>query len=142
MPVRVTAEQYQEKHNRRTKAALEDMRTGINKVSDSPTAKAAAKGDKMLAGIQQAVSSGKWGNRLRAVTLEQWKRAALDKGLPRVSAGLDASSANIIAMARQLLEYENTQLEKISKMPDLTLEDSISRMTTWARGMAQFKLAE
>lgn len=142
MPVRVNAEEYTAKHNRRTKAALEDMRAGINRVSDSPTAKAAAKADKMIAGIQEAVSSGKWGNRLRAVTLQDWKNAALNKGLPRVSAGLDAAGPAITAMARQLLEFENTQLDRIEKMPDLTLEDSISRMTTWARSMAQFKLAE
>lgn len=142
MPVRVNPTEYAEKHNRRTKAALEDMRAGINRVAEAPTAKAAAHADKMIAGIQEAVSSGKWGNRLRAVTLADWKRAALDKGLPRVSAGLDAAKPAIEAMARQLLEYENGQLDRIDKMPDLTLEDAISRMTAWARGMAAFKLAE
>jgi len=138
MPVRVNAAQYADKHNRRTKAAIEDMRAGVQRVTESPTAKAADAGTKMLEGIRQAVESGKWGNSLRAVSLEQWKTAMIEKGVPRVSQGLDAARAKIERTAAQLLAYENTVLEEIDRMPDLSIEDSVNRAAAWIRRMAQF----
>jgi len=36
------------------------------------------------------------------------------------------------------LPYEATLKDQINKMPDLTLEDSISRATSWIRGMSKF----
>jgi len=36
------------------------------------------------------------------------------------------------------LDYESGLQKEVETMPDLTLEDSISRMTTWVRGMAKF----
>ena len=40
---RVTAEEYQEKHARRLKASVEDIRRGIERVSTNPCDLAAAK---------------------------------------------------------------------------------------------------
>ena len=42
--------------------------------------------------------------------------------------------------AGQLLPYEQDLLGKLEKMPDLTLEDSINRATTWIRNMAKFSV--
>jgi hypothetical protein len=137
-PVRVTPEQYQEKHARRLKGAIEDIRAGVGRVTESPTVKAAAKKEKMLAELTRAVQSGKWETRLKAVTLEQWRTNTIEKGLPRISAGIDAASTKVIAFATQLIAYENTLLTRIGGMPDLTIEDSISRATTWIREMSKF----
>jgi len=38
----------------------------------------------------------------------------------------------------QLLPHIDTVKGTVSKMPDLTLEDSINRMSTFVRGMAKF----
>jgi len=136
--IRVTPEEFAEKHARRLKASVEDIRRGIERVTEAPTAKAAAKENKMLANLTAAVSSGKWARRLRAVSLEDWKKAAIDKGVGRIATGIDGAYDKQVAFAGQLLAFEGTLLEKVDKMPDLTLEDSISRMTAWARGMSKF----
>lgn len=138
MPVRVTPEQYQEKHARRLKAAVPDIQAGIARVTASPTAKAADHQAKMLARLTDAVTSGKWALRLRAVSVDAWKQAALAKGVPRIASGIDGASAKVIAMASKLIPFENTLLTRIESMPDATIEDSINRMTAWARGMALF----
>lgn len=136
---KVTAQEYQEKQARRLKGSLEDIRLGISKVTESPTKKAAMKQVKMLANLTAAVNSGKWAARLNAVTVEEWKNKALTKGVDRIPAGIDAAKDKVIAFATDLLAFEATAQQKVNGMPDLTLEDSIARATTWMRTMSTFK---
>ena len=138
MPILITAEEFAEKHARRLKNAVEDIRVGVGRVTESPTAKAAMKQDKMLSRLQEAVTSGKWAARLRAVPLEEWKAATIDKGINRIAAGIDAAHDKQVRFAAQLLAFEGTLQAVIDKMPDLTLEDSVSRATAWIRGMSKF----
>ena len=138
MPVRVTPEEFADKHARNLKNSIPDIQRGIERVSEAPTAKAAAAQDKMLARIQEAVNSGKWARRLQRVTLEEWKRKTLEKGVNRIAAGIDAARDKQIEFARQLIDYENRLLDEIQRMPDLTLEDSINRAIAWIRGMSRF----
>lgn len=136
---RLTAQQFQEKHARRLSAAVEDVRAGINRVTVNPCELAAAKQEKMLAGITEAVNSGRWAGGLRRVSLEQWKTAAINVGVGRISSGINAAKDKVIAFAEQLLPHIDAQVAKIKALPDLTLEDNINRMTTFIRGMATFK---
>ena len=136
---KVTAEQFVEKHNRRTKAALQDMREGVERVTEAPGIAAAAKADKMRANLIASLDNGKWQRRVAAVPLEEWKRAMIDKGVNRVAAGVDASAGKTRQFAEQLLSHQSGLMSEVEAMPDLTLEDSIGRMTTWVRGMSKFE---
>lgn len=136
---KLTPAEYREKHARRLKGATEDMRLGVEKVTESPTMKAAAKKDKMKARLNAALDSGKWERGLKRVTLEDWKRQMIDKGVGRVAAGIDGAAAKVEAFAAELLPFQDTLKGSITKMPDVTLEDNINRMTTFIRGMAKFQ---
>lgn len=136
---RVTPEEFAEKHNRRLKAALPDMEAGLKKVTEAPTAKAAAKQDKMKQRLLAKIDDGTWASRLKAVTLEEWREKAVSKGIPRVSAGIDAAQSKVRDFAAQLLPHIDAGKAAIEKMPDITLEDSINRMATFIRHMSKFK---
>jgi hypothetical protein len=136
---KLTPAQYQEKHARRLKAAVTDMQTGVQNVTVSPTAQAAKAADKMKARLVASVDSGKWAAGLNRVTLDQWKSAMINKGVNRVASGIDGASEKVIAFATQFLPYVDQGVQAISKMPNVTLEDSISRMTTFTRHMAKFQ---
>lgn len=138
MPVRVTAEEYAEKHARRLKASIQDIRSGVERVTESPTELAAAQQDKMLARLTEAVTSGKWARGLRAVSLADWKNKMLTKGVNNIAPGIDAAHNKVVDFARDLIAYENTLLLEIDRMSDLTIEDSIARATAWIRGMSRF----
>ena len=137
--IKMTAEEFADKQASRLKNAVPEIQKGIERVTESPTAKAAARQDKMLTNLTNAVQSGRWASRLKAVTLDEWKQKALSKGVGRIATGIDQARPKVVEFAGQLLEHEGKLQDEIDKMPDLTLEDSINRMTAWTRGMVKFK---
>lgn len=127
-----------EKHARRLKAATEDIRTGVERVTEAPGAKAAKKQAKMLQNLTAAVQSGKWAKRVGSVTLDEWKRKMIDKGLGRVASGVDAAIGKTTAFHADLQEHQGRIDTQLEKMADLTLEDNIARMTEQVRQMSKF----
>jgi len=136
---KLTAAEFQEKHARRLKASVEDVRRGIDRVTENPCEKAAMKQDKMLTNLTSAVSSGKWAAGLKRVSLEAWKGKARDIGVNRIAAGIDGAKDKVTSFAEVLLPHIDRQLAKIKGMPDTTLDDNINRMTTFIRGMSEMK---
>ena len=135
----LTAAQIADKWRRRLEGSSEDYRAGVEAVTTSPTELAAKKQDKMLAGIQAAVSSGKWAAGLRRVDLAAWKKATIEKGVARLAAGAAAGVGKFEDFMQDLLPFQQALQAKIDAMPDVTFEDGVNRMTAWARGMRSFK---
>lgn len=135
---KLTPEQAQEKHARRLKGATEDMRLGVERVTVSPTSLAAAKKDKMRTNIMKSIDTGKWERGLKRVSLEDWKKQMTEKGIARVSAGIDGAAAKTTAFFGELFPFQDNLKREIERLPDVTLEDNINRMTTFVRGMAKF----
>jgi hypothetical protein len=135
----MTAEQFAEKHARRTTAAIPDMAAGIKAVTESPTAKAASKMAKLKANLIAAIDSGKMARGLNSVSLEDWRTKMLEKGINRVAEGIQAANGKVIKFAAKLLPFQEKLSTEVNKMADTTLEDSIARMTKWTRGMATFQ---
>jgi len=135
---KLTPKQAQEKHARNLKASVGDITIGVDAVKEAPGKKAAAKQTKMLTNLTASVNDGTWAKRVSAVSLEDWKSKMKDKGIPRISSGIDAASVKTEDFFTQLFAYQDSIKPKIDAMPDLTLEDSISRMSTWVRDMAKF----
>jgi len=135
---KLTPKEAQEKHARRLKAATEDMRAGVDRVTEAPTLKAAAKQDKMRARIVASIDSGKWARGLKRVSLEEWKSKMKDKGIARVPEGIDAAAAKTEGFFAELFPFQDSLVGTVKKMPDVTLEDNINRMTSFVRGMSKF----
>jgi len=136
---RVSAEEFAEKHARRLKGATEDIRRGVERVTESPTLKAAAKKDKMKTNLNAALDSGKWERGLKRVTLEDWKGKMTDKGIGRIAAGIDAAHDKVVSFASELLPHVDAGKTAIARMSDVTLDDNINRMVTYTRHMSKFK---
>lgn len=139
MPVKLTPEEFAEKHARRLKAAIDDIRAGVERVDVAPGQKAAAKKGKWVAKMTEKATQDKWARRVADVPLEEWKRKTLNKGVGRVAAGIDEAHDKVVDFATALIEHENRGMADIEKMPDLTLEDSVARASAWIRHMSKFK---
>ncbi len=136
---KLSPKEAQEKHARNLKNSIPDMELGVNRVTVAPTQLAADKADKMLANLTKAVQSGKWATGLRRVGLDDWKKKMINKGLGRVATGIDEAAEKTEAFYADLFPHIEAGQTKVNKMNDVTLEDSINRMTTFVRHMAGFK---
>lgn len=136
---RLTPEEAASKQATRLKSATEDIRRGIDRVTSSPTAKAASKQAKMLTNMTAAVNNGTWAKRLNAVSLEDWKSKARDIGVNRIAAGIDGAHSKQVEFYSKLLPAVDAARAKVAAMPDVSLEDNINRMTTYVREMNRFK---
>ena len=135
---RVNAAQFAEKWARRLSGSTQDIIQGVERVSESPTDKAANAQDKMRARLLEAIDSGKWAAGLRRVTLADWKQAMTTRGIQRLAAGVDAAKPKVQAFAEQLLAHIDRVKGQVDSMPDVTFEDSMNRMLAFSRGMHEF----
>jgi hypothetical protein len=134
-----TPQQATRKWASRLKGATQEIREGVERVTESPMDKAADKADKYLEGVQNAVSSGKFADRLRATPLSTWKDNTLNKGIGRIAAGVDAAEGKVETFFGELLPFQERLANQVDSMPDVTLDDSIQRMISWTRGMSEFR---
>lgn len=142
MAVRLTPEELAVKWAKRLKTSVEDIRAGVERVTEAPGLKAAEKADKWQARISELSTKEKWARRVAAVSLDDWKIAIIQKGLPRISAGVDAAQPKMVNFAVQLIAHQNAGLRVLEDMPDLTLEDNILRMTSWVRHMSTLEIRD
>ncbi len=136
---RVTPDEYAAKHAARLKAATPDIRRGIERTQTAPGEAAVREQDKLLSRFQEAVASGRWAAATRSVSLQDWQAAAIDKGLGRIAAGIDAAQDKQVAMAGRLLAAVDSAAGKARAMPSTTLEDNINRSATFIREMSKAK---
>lgn len=137
---RVTPQEYAEKWGRRTRGATQDYQAGVRRVTEAPGVRAAAQADRMVTGVQRAVQEGKWQDRVAAVTLQEWQQAAINKGAPRISQGVEEALPRQVAFAQDLLQYEDGLVARINaEMPRGDLEQNINRSIAFQRGMASYR---
>lgn len=136
---RVTPAEAAGKWARRLGSATEDVRRGIERVSEAPGVAAGRQQAKMLQKTTEAITSGKWKRNTEAVTLQQWKEAAIEKGVPRISTGATAAEPKMAAFMAELLPFVDAAVAKVKAMPSVTLDDNIARMTSYVRTMAGFR---
>jgi len=137
---RVNATQYAEKWGRNLKNSTQDIRQGVERVTTAPGAQAAKKSAKYLEGIQRAVANGTWQKNVAAVTLQDWQEKTINKGIGRISAGVDGAQTKQVAMAEKLLAAVDSVKAKVDGMADTTLDDRLNRMVAFARGMSEKKI--
>jgi len=137
--MKVTTDEFVEKWKRRMKGATEDIRRGVEKVTEAPSKKAVEKQEKMLKNLIEAIQSGRWAGELEKYGLDDWKRDIVRKGIPRISAGVDEATDKMAEFADWLGKRLDEIKRKVDAMPDETLEDNINRMVTQIREMAKEK---
>lgn len=134
-----TPQQAAEKWARRLKAAGEDIRNGVQNVTVAPSQQAIKKKDKMKAKLVEALDKGVWEKQLGKYDLESWKRDMTEKAIGRIPAGVDSAQPKMNDFMSKLLPAVNNAVQKIQSMPDVTVEDSVNRVSTYIREMSKFK---
>ena len=134
--VGIDAGKISEKWGRRMSGAVTDIQNGIAAVTTSPMEEAIKKQDKMLNGIQNAITSGRWAAGLRGVSLAEWKDKTSKLTAARLASGVQEAMPKRQKFDQYLVQTLNAGLPAIAAMPDLTLEDSVNRVRAMMTHMA------
>lgn len=103
------------------------MKAGVDAVTVSPTEQAAAAKDQWIAGVQRAAAEGKFENGLRAVSLQDWKTAYKEKGIPAAANAARVAEPKMQRFLADFLPYAAQVSETVKAMPKGTLADSKAR---------------
>ena len=123
----------------RTTAAVPEFVAGVNKVTEAPGMKAAARADAMVMGVQEAVASGKWQAKVGGVPLESWKQSTATLGAQRIGQGVAQAETKMQQFGAKLIPFQDTLKAALdAQAPRGGFEENMTRMNMWARGMHEF----
>lgn len=128
-----------DKWAKRISSATDEIKAGVQAVTEAPGAAAVKKQTKLVQNWQNAVESGKWAQNTGAVTVEQWKAQMLDKGVNRIATGANAAKDKVLKFQQDLLTFEANLKTKIDQMDDSTPEARTAKSIAWQDGMRKFK---
>jgi len=132
---RLTAREGVDKWAKRTTAAQTEMKEGVMRTTEAPGQKAAAAQDRLVNAWLESVNSGKWADAVSSVSLQDWQKAMIDKGAPRVSAGVSAAKDKMVAIYDKLYADIDAVVAEVNRLPNASFEERLARMTSYARGM-------
>lgn len=135
----LSPDQVAEKWARNAAQAGESVKAGVMAVTVNPAERAKAQSNAYLAGVQRALSSGKYERGLNRVTLEGWKQAMLNKGVPRIAQGVSEAKPKMAQFLARWLPHQQALKSKLQSMPRGDLEQNIQRAITAMRHNADFK---
>lgn len=101
-----------------------------------PPGQAAAR-QKAVYTANVAAAADKWAKNVAAVSLATWQSDMVNKGIPRIASGATAAQPKFEAFMTKLLPYINTQVASLP--PRGNLEQNISRVSAFIRGMSKFQ---
>jgi len=136
---RMTGRDYQEKHAKNLKGATDEIRRGVDALTKSPGVSASEEKDVWVARMTDTEVQERWARNVAKVPLEEWKADMKEKGIGRISAGLDRAKTKIADFGDKLLAFQKGALPEINARKVLTLDDAIAKADAWIRKMAEFK---
>lgn len=112
---------------------------GVNAVTTAPGQAAAAAQATMRARLLAAIDSGKWAANVSSVSLQQWKTAMTQTGIPRIADGARKGQPKMQAFMQSFLPFVSQVQQQVRAMPNATQADREARMLANSRLLAGFK---
>lgn len=115
--------------------AGDKIKAGVQSVTTSPGALAAAQADVWVANV--TASKDKFKRNSAALSISDWQTATIEKGIPRIQQGAQAAQGKMANFLSQLFPYIEQARKNLR--PRGNLEQNIARSGDFARSMSQFK---
>jgi len=113
-------------------AAGPRMQAGAQAVQTAPGQLAAAQKSVWISNTTAAQDL--WAQKVAAVPLQAWQAAYVNKGIPRVATGAQASQARFATVLGEIINNERTIVASLPARG--TLDQNIARSAAFARAMA------
>lgn len=136
--VRVSGSQMAERWANRMGRATQAIEEGVRRVQDNPAEKAADASDAYVQGVQNA--QDKFEQKLRNVSLDDWKSRTIDVGIQRIAQGASQAKGKYQSAAEQIIEHENRGLRDLPNDVKVGLSDSRENMNYWFDHMSQLSV--
>lgn len=120
-------------------AAGPAYKAAITNLQTNPMQAAAAQQDRMLAGVQAAVASGKWANSLNRVDFNAWKTVTANKGAERLASGATAAKPKMMVFMQKWLPAADAISSAVKTMPKGTREAALARQAAVYDASKAFK---
>lgn len=133
---KVTPDQGAAKWARNLSAATQDITTGVQGVREAPGLAAAR--SKALWLQQVTASADKWARRVSAVSLDEWQRSMIEKGIPRIGQGAQSAIPKMTAFLADFLPYVQQGVDNLRNMPKGGVENGIARASAMIRHNAAY----
>lgn len=127
------------KWSQNLQSATTSMRDGANAVTENPAQKAIDAKQKMVQNWNASVTDGSWEAGLGRVSLADWRKAYIEKGIPRIAQGAISGENKMAEYLTEAIPYIRQGQEAVRAMPNLTLQHSAARMVAMMNHMAAFK---
>jgi hypothetical protein len=116
---------------------------GIQSTTVDPAEAAIAQQPRMLSGIQQAVTSGRWAAGLRrAAAKGTWKTNAITKGAQRLATGALQAKQKMMEHATAIYPVNQDIRNTIATMAKGGTENAVARIRVMLQKYADFKAAK
>lgn len=135
--VRATPQEATQKWVTRLSGATAEITAGIDRVTEAPGQKAAAKRQKWIQAVN--ASQEKWARNVAAVSLEQWKALFKGVGVQRIAQGAQAKQGKMKHFLEQFIPHLEAGIQKVNGMPDTTFEERIQKSVAMMRHNHEFK---
>jgi len=135
---RMSGKDFQEKHAKNLKAASDEIRKGVDAVTEAPGKKAAAAKDVYVAKMTDSAVQDRWAKNVAKVPLEDWKKDMKEKGIGRISAGLDRSADKITDFGDKLITHIKGIKPAFDERRPITIDEAAAKASDWIKKMGEF----
>lgn len=117
-----------DKYSRNMGNAAQDIQKGVETTSKSQSENAIAAKDKMLQNFNAAMAENKYEKGLRKSGDEKWRRNLIQKGIPKIGAGIQANKSEIIEVFTKVAAVGEEVKNQVAQMPKNSMADSLARV--------------
>lgn len=114
---------------------------GVQGTQVDVVGRAVAAQPKLLANVQQAISSGRWARRLQEVGTAGWKSKTVAKAA-NYGVGIAAGRDEYQRAMQTWLPIIDSAAASVQSMPNGSFQDSLNRMTAFATALHNAKLSQ
>ena len=133
------AERWQSKWQARASVARPDYEFGVQNPSRNPIDAAIAKRKDFEQKMQSKETFDKWEAGLRFTGLDGWQKAAMEKGAPRYTAGIEAGAGKYADFSNKFKAHLDTELPKIRAMSKATIDQAVAKAAAMIKANAKFR---
>ncbi len=136
MPLRATPEEASQAWREGLGRAGPKIERGVDRVTQAPGQKAAAKKTAYVAGVQ--AMADEWARRVAAVPLADWQQSVKDS-LGRITGISDLKARKYSDRIAPVFSHMNSIMPSIDSMPTDSLDQRINKSSEYQRKMAAYK---